>query len=105
MPLLALLLCVFVAAPAAAETRERSKVVTGAIVRYKVVLPTGYDAAKTYPAVLVFGGGPQTMGTIDRTLEANFRAEAEKRGYIVIGVAAPDGELLFESGARKLVSG
>ena len=28
------------------------------------------------------------------------RVEAEKRGYLVIGVAAPNGELFFESGAR-----
>jgi len=100
MPLLAVLLCVAAAAPAAAETREASKVVSGAIVRYKVVLPTGYDAAKTYPAVLVFGGGPQTMNTVDRTLEANFRAEAEKRGFIVIAPAAPEDGLFFEGGAR-----
>jgi poly(3-hydroxybutyrate) depolymerase len=64
------------------------------------VLPNGYDAARTYPAVLVFGGGPQTMNTVDRTLDRNFRAEAEKRGYIVVAPAAPDGELFFESGAR-----
>jgi predicted esterase len=40
------------------------------------------------------------MNTVDRTLTRNFRAEAEKRGYIVVGVAAHDGELFFESGAR-----
>ena len=30
----------------------------------------------------------------------NFRAEAEKRGYIVMALAAPDGELFFEGGER-----
>jgi len=63
-------------------------------------LPPGYDAARTYPAVIVFGGGPQTMGTVERALESSFRAEAEKRGYIVIAPAAPDGELFFDGGAR-----
>jgi predicted esterase len=65
-----------------------------------VVLPTGYDAAKTYPAILALGGGPQTMNTVDGVLNRNLRAEAEKRGYIVIAPAAPDGELFFERGAR-----
>jgi predicted esterase len=64
------------------------------------VLPTGYDAARAYPAILVFGGGPQTMNTVDSTLTRNFRAEADKRGYIVIAPAAPNGDLFFEEGAR-----
>ncbi len=98
--LLVLPLSLCAAAPAAAETRELSRRVAGTTVHYKVVLPAGYDAANTYPAVLVFGGGPQTMNTVDRTLENNFRAEAEKRGFIVVAPAAPDGDLFFQEGAR-----
>jgi len=79
---------------------EKTKMVGGVAVHYKVVLPTGYDPAKAYPAVLVMGGGPQTMNTVDGTLDRNFRVEAEKRGYIVVAPAAPDGELFFERGAR-----
>ena len=74
--------------------------VAGTTVSYKLVLPNGYDAAKTYPAILVFGGGPQTMSTIDGALARNFQAEAEQRGYIVIGPAAPDGDLFFYDGDR-----
>src|SRR4029079_3888373 len=69
-------------------------------VHYKVVLPDGYDRAKAYPAILAFGGGPQTMNTVDAGLTRNLRPEAEKRGYIVIAPAAPDGQLFFETGAR-----
>jgi dipeptidyl aminopeptidase/acylaminoacyl peptidase len=83
-----------------AELIEKSKKVDGVTVRYKVVLPSGYDPAKTYPAILAFGGGPQTMNTVDSVLNRNFRAEAEKRGYIVVAPAAPDGQLFFEDGAR-----
>ena len=36
----------------------------------------------------------------DPEFARRFRAEAEKRGYIVVGVAAPDGDLFFEEGAR-----
>ena len=74
--------------------------VAGTTVSYKLVLPNDYDAAKTYPAILVFGGGPQTMSTIDGALARNFQAEAEQRGYIVIGPAAPDGDLFFYDGDR-----
>jgi poly(3-hydroxybutyrate) depolymerase len=88
--------------PARAELLDLTKKVAGTTVHYKVVLPAGYDAAKAYPAILAFGGGPQTMNTVDSILTRNFRAEAEKRGYIVIAPAAPDGQLFFESGARVI---
>ena len=86
--------------PAAAEVSERIMRVAGTTVSYKLVLPNDYDAAKTYPAILVFGGGPQTMSTIDGALARNFQAEAERRGYLVIGPAAPDGDLFFYDGDR-----
>jgi predicted esterase len=86
--------------PAHGSELEQSKKVRGVTVHYKVVLPDGYDAAKTYPAILAFGGGPQTMNTVDGVLNRNLRAEAEKRGYIVIAPAAPNEELFFENGAR-----
>jgi predicted esterase len=90
----------FAIQPVQAELLEKTKKVGRTTVRYKVVLPSGYDPAKTYPAVLVFGGGPQTMNTVDSVLNRYFRAEAEKRGYIVIAPAAPDDQLFFEQGAR-----
>ena len=83
-----------------AEMLDKTKKVAGTTVEYKVVLPNGYDPMKAYPAILAFGGGPQTMNTVDGILTRNFRAEAEKRGYIVIAPAAPNGRLFFEDGAR-----
>ncbi len=101
MPLFsAAVVAMFAVQPVAAELLEKTTKVAGVTVRYKVVLPSGYDPAKTYPAILAFGGGPQNMTTVDTVLTRNFRAEAEKRGYIVIAPAAPDGELFFEDGAR-----
>jgi len=93
-------LVVATALPSRAEVVDKTKKVAGRTVQYKVVLPNGYDATKAYPAILAFGGGPQTMNTVDGILMRNFRAEAEKRGYIVIAPAAPGGELFFEDGAR-----
>ena len=97
----AVVLCAVCASvPSRAEVLDKTKKVAGKTVQYKVVLPNGYDAAKTYPAILAFGGGPQTMNTVEGILTRNFRAEAEKRGYIVIAPAAAGGELFFEDGAR-----
>ena len=93
----AALLC---AQPLRAEVIERARDVAGMTVHYKVVLPDGYDPAKAYPGILAFGGGPQTMTTVDTILERNFRAEAEKRGYIVVAPAAPENQLFVWYGAR-----
>ena len=86
--------------PADAELLEKSKKVGKTTVQYKVVLPNNYDASKSYPAIIALGGGPQTMNTVDSVISRNLRPEAEKRGYIVIAPAAPEGDLFFEEGAR-----
>jgi poly(3-hydroxybutyrate) depolymerase len=100
MRLVACVLLMVMAAGADAAVSERIMRVAGTSVSYKLVLPADYDAAKAYPAVLVMGGGPQTMNTVEGTLERNFRSEAERRGYIVVAPAAPDGELFFQGGER-----
>jgi predicted esterase len=100
MVLIAAALMIFITPPVRGEMLEKTTKVGKMTVRYKVVLPNGYDPAKSYPAILVLGGGPQTMNTVDSTLNRNFRAEAEKRGYIVVAPAAPDDQLFFEDGAR-----
>src|ERR1700756_5039111 len=96
----AVIVAMFATQPARAELLEKAKKVGATTVQYKVVLPNGYDPAKAYPAILAFGGGPQTMNTVDTILSRNFRAEAEKRGYIVVAPAAPDGDLFFEDGGH-----
>jgi predicted esterase len=86
--------------PARADVQEKTITVGRLTVHYKVVLPNGYDPTKTYPGIIALGGGPQTMNTVDGVLNRNLRVEAEKRGYIVVAPAAPDGQLFFESGDR-----
>jgi poly(3-hydroxybutyrate) depolymerase len=85
---------------ASAEVLEKTKNIAGITVHYKVVLPSQYDPAKPYPAVLAFGGGPQTMNIVDRAIQRNWRDEAERRGYIVVIPAAAEGRLFFEGGER-----
>jgi predicted esterase len=95
-----LAVAMFAPQPLHAELIEKTKKVGGTVVHYKAVLPDAYEPARAYPGLLVFGGGPQTMNVVDNVLNRNFRAEAEKRGYIVIAPAAPDDQLFFEDGAR-----
>ena len=90
----------FATQPLRAELLEKTRNVGGTNVHYKVVLPNAYDPAKAYPGILAFGGGQQTMNVVDNVLNRNFRAEAEKRGYIVVAPAAQDDQLFFEDGAR-----
>jgi|KBSMisStaDraftv2_1062788.scaffolds.fasta_scaffold08204_6 poly(3-hydroxybutyrate) depolymerase len=82
------------------EVLEKTGTFSGLRVTYKVVLPAAYDASKTYPLVLVFTGGPQTLQIATSTVEADWRAEAERRGYIVVAPASPNGELFFEGADR-----
>jgi predicted peptidase len=82
------------------EVLDKTKKIGGVTVHYKVVLPKNYDPAKTYPAVLGFGGGPQTMNVVENVITRNFRDEAEKRGYVVVVPAAPNDQLFFEGSER-----
>jgi len=86
--------------PVRAEVLDKHATVSGTVLHYKVILPKGYDPAKTYPAVLAFPGGPQTMEMVEATLGRNWLDQAELRGYIVVIPAAPDSGLFFEGGDR-----
>ena len=89
-----------VSRPAAAEMVEKSGTFGGLKVTYKVVLPDGFDPARTYPVVLVFTGGPQTLQMAGSTLETDWRQEGERRGYILISPGSPNGALFFEDADR-----
>jgi predicted peptidase len=85
---------------AAADVLDKTATIAGLTLHYKVVLPKNYDPAKPYPAVLAFPPGGQDMDMVDTTLSQNYRAEAERRSYIVVEPAAPNGTLFFEGGER-----
>ena len=70
---------------AAAEVIEKSGAFAGKTIQYKVVLPNDFEPAKTYPGILAFSGGTQTMRTVDRSIERFWRAEAERRQVPTLG--------------------
>ena len=86
--------------PLAAEVQDKVADISGTMLQYKVILPTGYDAAKAYPAILAFPGGSQAMEMVMGTVMRNWREQAESLGYIVVVPAAPNGDLFFEEGDR-----
>jgi poly(3-hydroxybutyrate) depolymerase len=85
---------------AGARVFDKDATIAGMTVHYKVVLPPDYDAAKTYPAILAFPPGSQTMVMVMTTLVRNWAPEAQRRGYIVVIPAAPDEHLFSEEGDR-----
>src|ERR1051325_9055591 len=95
----------FIRLPAFGEVLDRVASIEGAAVHYKVVLPEKYDRRKAYPGVLAFAGGGQSMDTVDGMVRTQFQREAERRGYIVVSPAAPNGDLFFTTGGAKVVPG
>jgi hypothetical protein len=101
MPLLsaAVAALMLAALPIQAELVEKTKKVGGTTVRYKVVLPNGYAPAKAYPAILVFGGGPQTMNTVDGVLDAT---SGRKRKGVATSSSPPPRRTIGCSSRRGL---
>src|SRR5437764_3954323 len=91
--------------PAFGEVLDRVATIEGAAVHYKVVLPERFDPRKTYPGVLAFAGGGQSIDTVDGMVRTQFQREAEKRGYIVVSPAAPNGALFFTTMGAKVIPG
>ncbi len=88
------------AAVASAKVIDKNATIAGLSVNYKVVLPTDFDPDKTYPAVLAFPPGDQSMLMVMTTLTRNWSLEAQKRGYIVVIPAAPERKVFSGEGAR-----
>lgn len=83
-----------------AATLAKEGTFGGLHVNYKVLLPDGFDAARSYPVILAFGGGEQSMPLVDIGLNRYWGGEARHRGYVVVSPAAPSAGLLFDGGSK-----
>lgn len=79
---------------------KKSGVYAGTKVEYLLCLPDKWSAKKEYPTILAFCGAGQDLGTAEYTMDVNWRAEAEKRGYVIIMPIAPNGYMFFQGGER-----
>jgi poly(3-hydroxybutyrate) depolymerase len=84
----------------AAKAYDKTADIQGMTLHYKVVLPKEYDPAKTYPAILAFPPGSQTMDMVLTTLTQNWLPEADRYGFIVVVPAAPNGRAFVGAGAK-----
>jgi pimeloyl-ACP methyl ester carboxylesterase len=94
------LISLLISAPAFAKVLDESANIAGMNLHYKVVLPKDYDPEKSYPAVLAFPPGSQDNSMVQVTLLQNWAGEAQRRGYIVVIPAAPNGHPFPQEGAR-----
>jgi predicted peptidase len=90
----------FLHLPASAKVYDKSADVDGTPLHYKVALPKDYDPEKTYPGILAFPPGAQSMDMVLSTMLRNWGPEAERRGYIVVIPAAPYGQTFYREAAR-----
>ena len=97
---LVVMLCGLVGTPAEAQLARRSGGFGGVTLSYWVAYPEGYMPGASYPTVLVFSGGPQTIDGAARTVESDWREEASRRGYVVVAPGTPDGNLFFQAADR-----
>lgn len=78
---------------------KRIRLSDGSDVDYALVLPARFRDDKSYPALLAFPGGPQTLESVKGGLSRYWEHEAAKRGYIVFSPAAPPGKPFHGRGA------
>ncbi|MCB0192131.1 MAG: hypothetical protein KDJ65_09315 [Anaerolineae bacterium] len=71
-------------------------------VEYALVLPDAFDPQRAYPLLLTFPPGPQSRDMVTWGLSGYWQAEAQRRGWIVISPAAPNG-ILFFKGSEVLI--
>ena len=83
-----------------AKVFDKSVEIAGMTLHYKIALPKDFDAGKTYPSVLAFPQGSQNMDMVLTTLMQNWLPEADRRGYIVVVPAAPNGRPFAGDGAK-----
>jgi predicted esterase len=95
-----MILLLLASPPLSAKVFDKSAEIAGMTVYYKVALPNDFDPEKTYPAILAFPPGSQTMDMVLTTLMQNWRMEGDRRGYIVILPAAPQGRVFVGEGAK-----
>jgi predicted peptidase len=84
----------------AAKAYDKTAEIQGLTIHYKAVLPKDFDPAKTYPAVLAFPPGSQTMDMVLTTVLQNWVPEADRYGYLVFVPAAPNGRPFTGAGAK-----
>lgn len=73
---------------------QELKLAGGGVLRYALVLPEGFDRARTWPVLIALPPGGQDESAASRTLAMYWEAEARRRGWVVIAPASPGAPLV-----------
>ena len=95
---LALLSMFLAALRADASTIDRLVLSDGTEIVYALALPENFSREHSYPVLVVFPGGEQTIASVQGGLDRYWEAEAIRRGFIVISPAAPSNKPFFKTG-------
>jgi pimeloyl-ACP methyl ester carboxylesterase len=85
-----------------ADGHQTAVMSDGTKIAYTLVLPTGFDATKTYPLLLALPPGGQDQETTDAVVDRVWKDEAKRRGWVVVSPVAP-GALFYEPDSAKYV--
>ncbi len=88
--------------PATEDGHKKAVMSDGTELSYSIVLPDGFDAAKTYPVLLALPPGGQDQEVVDSVLDRVWTPEAKRRGWIVVSPVAP-GALFYDPAAAKYI--
>lgn len=72
----------------------------GTRLAYTLVLPDGFDAAKSYPVLIALPPGGQDQEVVDSVVDRVWKPEAKQRGWVVVSPVAP-GPLFYDPAAAK----
>ncbi len=70
--------------------------------RYALLLPPGFDAARSWPVLVALPPGSGSEELVEQGLALYFEAPARERGWVVVSPAAPGGESFAGAGAARL---
>ncbi len=71
-------------------------------IRYALILPDGFDPAKTYPAMLALPPGAQDERMVEAGLGRYWEQAAKERGWIVVSPINPDFARFFQARSDPL---
>jgi predicted esterase len=104
--LLVVLLGVCLVSAALAQNREFHEVALrdGQKLRYALVLPDGFDAARQYPLLVALPPGNEDERMVEEGLRRYWEAQARQRGWAVLSPAAPAGRSLSSLDSTEVLA-
>ncbi|MBX3382055.1 MAG: nuclear transport factor 2 family protein [Phycisphaeraceae bacterium] len=94
------------AAVSRAQSREFHELTLrdGRTLRYALVLPDGFDAARPYPLLIALPPGNEDERMVEEGLRRYWEAQARQRGWAVLSPAAPAGRSLSSLDSSEVLA-